>query len=231
MPQTLTRNLMDKVEYSNIYNLLEDSSAFFFSGKMAINADGAYKAYHRNNTPGLDYLGNAGEPGNWWAIVTDNGKTSGNPLIQKTTDPAPGFYISTTAYQDATKQRTDPRKNVDSVAIPFIVLPKGKKLYGAALGDLAIVYSKANKKITGAILADIGPKNSIGEASIACADLLSVNSNPKNGGTGAGIIYIVFPNTKQSFPLTADAINIAAKAAFAQWGGMAKLKQVMPEYV
>ena len=30
MPQTLIRNLMDKVEYNNIYNLLEDASTFFF---------------------------------------------------------------------------------------------------------------------------------------------------------------------------------------------------------
>jgi hypothetical protein len=31
-------------------------------------------------------------PGNWWALVTRNGR----PIVQGADDPAPGFYVSTT---------------------------------------------------------------------------------------------------------------------------------------
>jgi len=41
----------------------------FYKSEMTIDADGAYRAYNQNNT-GLDYLANAGHPGNWWALVT-----------------------------------------------------------------------------------------------------------------------------------------------------------------
>jgi hypothetical protein len=52
--------------------------AFFFLSKLAIDADGAPRAYHpalprrpSGSPPGLDDLRNAGRPGNWFAIVTD----------------------------------------------------------------------------------------------------------------------------------------------------------------
>jgi Fungal chitosanase of glycosyl hydrolase group 75 len=67
-------------------------------GKLGIDADGSPHAYHPNGSPpGLDYLANAGKPGNWYGIVTDNQKASGNPVVQGSSDPAPGFYISSTA--------------------------------------------------------------------------------------------------------------------------------------
>ncbi len=59
-------------------------STVFYKSGMTIDADGAPKAYHPkpDDNKGLDALGNAGHPGNWWALVTDNGKPSGNPVIQ-----------------------------------------------------------------------------------------------------------------------------------------------------
>src|SRR5262245_50331332 len=68
-------------------------SAVFYAGGMMIDADGAYRAYHPANK-GLDFLANGGKPGNWWALVTENGKPSGTPVVQGPADPAPGFYIS-----------------------------------------------------------------------------------------------------------------------------------------
>jgi hypothetical protein len=55
---------------------------------------GAAHAYLPSDAPGLDFWENAGQPGNWWGIVTDNGLPNGNPVIQTANDPAPGFYIS-----------------------------------------------------------------------------------------------------------------------------------------
>ena len=94
---------LKRILYSDIHSLQDDSSAFFYESGLMIDADGAYHAYHPDNKSGRDYLGNAGRPGNWWALVTDNGKPSGNPVIQSKSDPAPGFYVTSTTLQDSTK--------------------------------------------------------------------------------------------------------------------------------
>ena len=83
---------------------LSPGTAFFYIGGMAIDADGAPTAYHPNGTSGLDALGNAGRPGNWWALVTDTGTSAGTPVIQGAADPAPGFYVSTTSLHDAARK-------------------------------------------------------------------------------------------------------------------------------
>ena len=105
---------LKRIGYSNINSLDDDDSAFFYQSGMMIDADGAYHAYHPDGRSGLDYLGNAGQPGNWWALVTNNGEPDGRPLIQADTDPAPGFYISTTALEDSNCDRKDPRRYVNS---------------------------------------------------------------------------------------------------------------------
>jgi hypothetical protein len=77
---------------------LPKNSAFFYEAGMAIDADGAPKAYHPEDK-GLDSLSNAGQPGDWYGIVTDSGDRDGNPIIQGSDDPAPGFYVSPTSLQ------------------------------------------------------------------------------------------------------------------------------------
>ena len=72
-PALVTRILLSRIGYSNIFTLSEDDSAFFYEAGMMIDADGAPEAYNPDNKSGLDYLGNAGTPGNWWALVTDTG--------------------------------------------------------------------------------------------------------------------------------------------------------------
>jgi len=42
---------------------------------MVVDADGAYHAFHPDDKSGLDFLANAGHPGNWMGLVTDNGAT------------------------------------------------------------------------------------------------------------------------------------------------------------
>src|SRR5215470_12372583 len=101
---------LKRVQYSYINTLDDDDSAFFYESGMMIDADGGYHAYNPDGRSGLDYLGNAGRPGNWWALVTDNGKANGTPLIQSAADPAPDFYISTTSLEDPNYDRTDPRR-------------------------------------------------------------------------------------------------------------------------
>ena len=205
-PADTSTSVVATIGGKKVYKL-GDGSAVFYTAGMAIDADGAYRAYHPGSK-GLDYLANGGKPGNWWALVTDNGRPSGNPVVQGPNDPAPGFYISTTSLEDSAFDRKNPRRYVDSESIPYIVLPGGK-LGGAKLGDFALLINLKNKSQVAAIVADSGPAAKLGEASIAASAALlgPGRGNPKNGGTEDKIIrYIVFPGSGDGKPKTADVI-------------------------
>lgn len=193
-----------------------------------IDADGSPRAYHIEPGKGLDYIGNAGKPGNWWALVTDTGKPGGKPIVQGPADPAPGFYVSTTSLVDRSKERTDPRRYVDSEAIPFFVLPADRR-FGAALGDFALVVNPAKGCSCGAIFADIGPKGKIGEGSIALAEALRVPSNPKSGGVGHGIAYVIFRGSNIGWPLKKGEIQQRSATLLEEWGGLEQLRAGLPE--
>jgi hypothetical protein len=208
---------------SNINTLGNDASAFFYEAGLMIDADGAHHAYHPDGRSGLDYLANAGQPGNWWALVTHNGESNGQPLIQTATDPAPGFYIASTSLQDPNRDRKDPRRYVNSEAVNFIVLPRGLDL-GAKLGDFATVIRPASGVCAYAVYADVGPVAKIGEGSIALAAALGIPSNPKTGGIAHGIIYLVLPGSGRGWPLSQSEINRYASPLFRKWGGIAMAK-------
>ena len=218
---------LKRVGYSDINTLQDDDSAFFYESGMMIDADGGYHAYHPDNKSGLDYLGNAGKPGNWWALVTDNEKPSGNPVVQSSSDPAPGFYISTTSLEDSSVDREDPRRYVNAESVNFFVLPSKLGL-GAKLGDLGAIIRPDQSDYDYAVYADVGPASKIGEASIALADALGIPSSPKSGGTAHGVIYIVFPGSGQGWPLSQAEIDQYAATLFAKWGGLDKAKDCFP---
>ncbi len=217
-----------RIGYSDIYTLQDDDSAFFYEAGLMIDADGGYHAYHPDNKSGLDYLGNAGKPGNWWALVTDNGKPSGSPVIQKDSDPAPGFYVSTTSLEDPSVDSKDPRRYVNAEAINFFVLP-GRSALGTKLGDLGVIIRPATGAYDYAIYADVGPANKIGEGSIALASALGIPSSPKTGGTAHGIIFIVFPQTTAGWPLSQPEIDQYGAQLFVKWGGVDKAKECFPQ--
>jgi hypothetical protein len=80
-----------------------------------------------------------------YGVVTDNQKGSGKPVVQGPSDPAPGFYVSSTSYQDPTKKATDPRRYVDASTVPYAVLPSNlqsaKVKGGAKMGDYATIIN------------------------------------------------------------------------------------------
>src|SRR6266581_9299275 len=169
----------------------EGSLVFFFKAGMAIDADGAPTAYHPVHGRGLDNLANAGHDGNWYGVVTDTGQKHGKPIVQSSNDPAPGFYVSPTALQNKHLPRTDPRRYVDSTAIPYISLPghHGEILH-ASLGDFEMVINGRNGLRSAAIYADVGPRAKIGEGSIALAKAIGLNYNARHGGTSShSIVY------------------------------------------
>jgi len=193
---------------------LPDARVFFFISGMTIDADGAPNAYHPDDF-GLDAVANAGAPGNWNGIITDQ---DGAPLIQPETDPFPGYYISCTSLFDDTKMFTDPTTYVDASRIPYIALPQDlADREGMQLGDFAFVMNLENGKSSFAIYADIG---TIGEGSIALADALSIPSDARRGGQSDGILYLLFPGSGDHRPRTITEIRIEGEKLLSMLGKM-----------
>lgn len=145
----------------------------------------------------LDFLANAGGPGNWFGVETDTGEPDGKPVKQSATGPAPGAFVSSTSYRWPTLARIDPLAYVDAASVPYIVLPRHwrKLAVGVVLGCKATVEDiKTGKVLEAAGVLDFGPRSSLGEASIACAKFFGIPSSPKNGGTAEKrFIYRFFP--------------------------------------
>jgi hypothetical protein len=227
---------LDKVVFLTIGNTsiyhFPGTSPFFFKAGLAIDADGSPNAYGPHGKV-LDALANAGYPGNWWALVTDNGKPTGTPILQRQTDPSPGLYVSTTALADPSLPSANPKRYVDSETVPYIVLPGHRQAQLSPklrLGDIALVANGKNGAFAYAIYADIGPQDQIGEGSIALAEALGVGSDPKRGNGASDIIYVVFPGTGNGRPRTPTEIQGTGRTAFQAWGAFKRLAQCFPEY-
>ncbi len=223
-----------KAGFVNVWGCAGETARFCQTGMM-INADGAPNAYHPNGI-GIDHLLNAGAPPkgepkaphsrwNWWGIVAKDGK----PVVQ-TSGEWKGYYISTTALANPGQPEDSAARYVDSNKIPFIVVPnvdKGRVL----LGDMAWVINRANGQASAAIIADIGPKDKLGEGSIELARRLGLNSDPKKGGTSKNdILYIAFPGSGNRKGQSLAKIEQLGKNLFDAWGGDARVN-ALPKLV
>ncbi len=191
----------------------DDDGSVTFSAGATIDGDGANgqlgqlpcyapACYHE---PRLDVLQNAGEPGNWYGVVTDTGNENGNPIVQKQTDPCLGAYISATSLQLLDKDGqplpdSSPFKYVDSATVPFIVVPPMiiEAVQGIVLGCRCLVTNSQTGKTTEAVVADIGPSNHLGEISAACAKAIGVSTGTNYPANGGGALpptigYQLFP--------------------------------------
>jgi hypothetical protein len=198
---------------------LPGGTAIAFKSGMMIDADGAPKAYHQEDGKALDLLANAGSEGQWTALVTDTGKPGGKPIVQGRGDPAPGYFVSTTALFDKNRPAKSPARYVDSTTIQYIALPPDAKEWGAKLGDFVVVLNAKNGRLAYAIFADIGPPAKLGEGSIALADAVGIEPNPKTGGLPFGVIYGVFIGSGNGMPRKPAEIDAEGKRLFDAMGG------------
>src|ERR1700687_1022686 len=231
-PSTLSsssRGTCKKSKLFSAHNIVAWSTpsrarGFFYKSGLAIDADGAFRAYHPNDRLGLDSLAHAGHRGNWWALATDNGKTSGRPIIQGKSDPAPGYYVSTTAlYDPANPNPQDPHRYVDAAKVPYVVLHP-KALNYARLGDFATVVNLQNGKISAAIVADeSAPDLPVGEGSIALAEAFGIYPSPRPGGKDGAVAYLIYPGSGNGKPRPLEGIIANSKHLFEAWGGLDRL--------
>ena len=190
----------------------------YFSG-LAIDADGAPNAYHPNDKPGIDALEHAGSPGNWWALALDEGR----PVVQSQGEYS-GFYVSMTwlSREDDLYSQFDPEYWLDARKVRYIAIPETVFKAGSAeKGDLAYVFNLANGKSSYAIVGDWGTENTLGEGSIALAEALGVDGNPRDGGQDNQIAYVVFPgsHSRPRWPRQADDMSRQADKLLHDFGG------------
>jgi hypothetical protein len=199
----------------------EEGDALLFKAGATINGDGSPHCYHPDDDQGLDYLANAGSPGNWWGIYTDD---DGVPVTQSIYYPAPGYYISTTALVNHTFPEDHPDRYIDSERYPFNVMP-GNFGCGWKLGDVGFCYNQKTGDNMYCCTADIGPKDHLGEVSMLLGKCLGLSPDPKKGGVGSGILYVVFPGSDPGYRPWSDKCDLAIKA-FEDWGGLSKLMKL-----
>jgi peptidoglycan hydrolase-like protein with peptidoglycan-binding domain len=209
---------------------LAGGQAVFFTSRMHIDADGCPQAYGPDNS-GIEDNRNAQQSDGSFSpdVIVLNG--NGHPVRQGPNDPAPGFFISMTALSDPDRQTRDPRKWVNALTVPYIVLPGGG-VGGAQAGDAALVIDRHTGTQVKAIVGDIGPRDETGEGSMFLAGRITGMSvdqiteqeartpesfiNPRSGGTEEHRFrYIAFPGTRMRWPKTVAEIEARVDAALA----------------
>jgi len=106
------------------------------------------------------------------------------------TDP---LFSSMTAFQ-----QSDGRY-LNAEQLPYIVVPAASALWnhrdhGVRGGSVAVVVYR--DRVQYAVVGDVGPHDIIGEASYATAKGLGIRTDPRGGGTDAGVTYIVFKDSR-----------------------------------
>jgi len=250
-----------KRDYTYVaYKVPGKDKAWLIKGRLLMDVDGAPNCYHPQNYKvnthywnidfenydgALDYLANGGhpakdgKPANWFGVVTDNGQSTGNPLVQGSNDPFPGFYISSTSLVDKTKNRGDTKRYVDARKIPYMAWPqqvwleKGprfKRVSAGAtgtIGDIITAVNPKNNKVAHLVFADMGGYNDphFGEGSPALGKMLDAWGHQE-----PDILYIVHPHSGagQGTIPTFDQIQEKGQKLFDEWGGMDQVKRVLP---
>lgn len=170
--------------------ILNDDGSVQFMGGMTIDADGGRRTYAPagSGLKALDYLANAGSPGNWYGIVTDS---QGRPVVAKS-----GYYISPTTYVRKEYSARNPERYLDPEREFFAVFPGPlrRMVKPVLLGCRVIVQDITNGVTKEGVAGDAGPASHLGEASIAYAEFFGINSSPKHGGTSMERFrYTFFP--------------------------------------
>lgn len=232
--------------------------AILFSSQMHVNTDGAPDSYHPDDI-GITHICNGVSLGAncvWQARCLTkfnkakaenfNGPTricffamathqNGKPIIQGPDDPKPGYFVSTTAFQQPGIDKKTPQAQLDSNQIPFIVIPKQwqqNSAPGVKLGDFAVVLRKSTGKVSFAVVGDLGPGRKIGEGSVALHQALGndpfrMRFGKRRAWAGIGrrdVLYVIFPNSRTSgTQITAELIDREGQRLLEAFGGRQKL--------
>ena len=128
--------------------------------RMDVDVDGAPTAYGPRGKKTLDYLRSAHYQRNPHAEIVGYLTEEDNPnipVVQGPSDPAPGYYISQTAFTDPTRtNERDVSRYVDASKINYVVLGDDARRRGARVGDFVAVHSGRTGRSVFAIVGDTG---------------------------------------------------------------------------
>jgi hypothetical protein len=184
---------------------------------MEVDVDGAPNAYGPPGKPTLDFELNAhvGAKSSG-AIVGYITKADGRTPETQQSGPFKGYFISTTAFQDRTKNRLDTARYVDASKINYVVRGSVAVEHGVHLGDFVAVHSIRHNTSVFGIVGDDG--NSTGaEGSLALLRALGhteITSGKTGGVDKKEIIVRYFPgsNPDQHFFKDQEQIDTEAVA-------------------
>ncbi len=180
----------------------DDDGRVHFKADADIDADGANgqgggPAAYRKDNSGTEHLANGG-------MAIRNGKVVcakpwARDIVILGLDNEPkvfpgGIIASKTWYRHPDKAANDPSAYVDSETVPYIVVPPIiiQNTAGIVRGCKARV-SFGGRSVDG-VVADKGPRNKIGELSIAAARAIGIPESPRRGGTDEPVIaYELWP--------------------------------------
>ncbi|MDT4292020.1 glycoside hydrolase family 75 protein [Methylomonas sp. MO1] len=208
-----------------------DTKAIAFASQMQVNTDGAPDSYHPDDI-GITHICNGVSVGancTWkpkcltdfnqakaehfkgptkicfFAMATD---AKGIPIIQGPTDPKAGYFVSTTALHQPGENLRTPQAQLDSNTVNFAVIPGNWQRSGnpgPKLGDFGVAYRRSNGKSAFFVIGDTGPKNKLGEGSVALHQALGNDPfmdrfgvrRARKGIGNRDVVYLLFPNTAQ----------------------------------
>jgi hypothetical protein len=167
-----------------------------------IDADGANgqhgaPAAYRADDKGTEALANGGMKIAGGKVVC--AKDWAKDIVILGTDNQPrifegGIIASMTWYRHPGKRMDDPAAYIDAETEPYIVVPPFiiQATAGIVRGCKARVT--LNGRSVDCVVADKGPRNKIGELSIAAAKAIGLPHSPRNGGTDVPqLLYELWP--------------------------------------
>lgn len=235
------------------------TQAIAFASQMQVNTDGAPDSYHPDDI-GITHICNGVSVGascSWkaaclpefkqakaeqfrgptkicfFAMATD---ARGVPIIQGSADPKPGYFVSTTALHQPGANLRTPQAQLDSNSVPFAVIPgywQTSKKPGPQLGDVGVAWRRSNGKTAYFVIGDTGPRNKLGEGSVALHQALGNDPfvmrygvrRARQGIGGRDVVYLMFPKSAQAGQhLDEASIRRMAAAPLAKFGGVERLK-------
>lgn len=181
----------------------DDDGRVFFKADADIDADGANgqngarAAYMKDNS-GTESLANGGMAIREGKVVCAKPWAHDIVILGKDNEPKvfPGGVIaSKTWYRYPGKLADDPVAYVDSETVPYIVVPP------IIIQNTAGIVRGCKARVTfhgqsvDCVVADSGPRDKIGELSIAAARALGFNNvSPRNGGISTPTVsYELWP--------------------------------------
>ncbi len=180
----------------------DDDGRVFFKADGDIDADGANAqaggpAAYRADNKGTESLANGGMAVRAGKVICAKSWAREIVILGKDNEPQifPGGVIaSTTWYRHPGKLANDPTAYVDAETVPYIVVPPLiiQATHGVVRGCRARVT--LGKLSVECVVADKGPRDKIGELSIAAARAIGLPCSPRKGGTDKPeLLYELWP--------------------------------------